>query len=199
MKEKTKVVKKRNWAFVLYPESAPEDWIDILQKTGLPFAVSPLHNKDLNADEEEKKAHFHVILCYSGPTSFSVVKRLTDSLNCPIPQALEQIIGYYRYFTHKDNPEKVQYSESDIFRGNGFNILDYSELKAGEKEKIKKQLIGIIRERQLSEYSDFINMLIECGTDEEFSVASNNTYFFDKYLTSIRNKSKQEYHNENNF
>ena len=27
--------KKRNWAFVVYPESAPSDWIEQLQQRGL--------------------------------------------------------------------------------------------------------------------------------------------------------------------
>ena len=30
-----KILKKRNWAFVVYPESAPSDWIEQLQQRGL--------------------------------------------------------------------------------------------------------------------------------------------------------------------
>ena len=107
-----------------------------------------------------------------------MVKRLTDSLGATAPQALEQVIGYYRYLTHKDNPEKAQYDEADIVRGNGFNILDYSDLKASEKEKIKKDLQILIKERSLLEYCDLMDILLESGTDEQYSVASNNTYFF---------------------
>lgn len=190
-KRSKKVIKKRNWAFIVYPESIKEDWIGELQLTGLPFAISPLHDADCNPEGEVKKAHYHVIVCYSGPTSYSVVKRLTDSLGATAPQALEQVIGYYRYLTHKDNPEKAQYDEADIVRGNGFNILDYSDLKASEKEKIKKDLQILIKERSLLEYCDLMDILLEFGTDEQYSVASNNTYFFDKYLTSLRNKVKE--------
>ena len=89
-------VKKRNWAFLVYPESAPVDWQEILQKTGLQCAISPLHDMDLDPTGEPKKAHYHVIACYSGPTSYNVVKSLTDALQCPIPQPLEQVRGYYR-------------------------------------------------------------------------------------------------------
>lgn len=62
-------MKKRYWAFVLYPESAPENWKEILQQTGLSCCVSPLHDKDINPTGEPKKAHYHIILCYSGPTT----------------------------------------------------------------------------------------------------------------------------------
>ena len=56
--------KKRNWAFVVYPESAPENWIEQLQLSGAQFTISPLHDKDLNATGEPKKAHWHVIAVY---------------------------------------------------------------------------------------------------------------------------------------
>lgn len=186
----SKNVKKRNWAFVLYPESAPVDWRDLLQKTGLQCAVSPLHDRDLNPDGEPKKAHFHVIICYSGPTSFNVVKALTDSLCCPIPQVLEQVRGYYRYFTHKDNPEKFQYQESEISTINGFSIMDFVELSKSEVLSIKRELQSLIRSADILEYSDLMDLLQDSDMIQQYDVASCNTYFFEKYISSRRNKQK---------
>lgn len=184
----SKNVKKRNWVFVLYPESAPHDWKEQLQQTGLQFAVSPLHDKDFDPDGNLKKAHYHVIACYSGPTSFNVVKNLTDSLNCPIPQPLEQVRGYYRYFTHKDNPEKFQYDECDIFTINGFSILDFVELTRSEVLSIKRELQALIRSLDIFEYSDFMDFLLDNEMFQQYDVASCNTYFFEKYISSRRNK-----------
>ena len=154
-------VKKRNWAFLLYPESAPADWLEQLQLTGLQCAISPLHDLDINPTGEPKKAHYHIILCYSGPTSYNVVKQLTDSLNKPIPQALEQVRGYYRYLTHKDNPEKAQYDDNDIKTINGFNIADYVELSKSEVIQIKSELQQLIINLNLLEYCDFMDYLLE--------------------------------------
>lgn len=181
-------VKKRNWAFVLYPESAPADWREQLQQTGLQCAISPLHDKDLNADNTVKKAHYHVIAVYSGPTSYNVVKRLTDSLNQPIPQPLEQVRGYYRYLSHKDNPEKAQYDEREITFINGFDIQDFVELTRREINAIKLDLLGFIRAKEIFEYSDFI----DCVEDDPswFYVAVSNTIFFDRYISSRRNAQK---------
>lgn len=184
----SKNVKKRNWAFVLYPDSAPDNWRDLLQQTGLQCAVSPLHDKDLNPDGAPKKAHFHIIVCYSGPTSYNVVKSLTDSLNCPIPQALEQVRGYYRYFTHKDNPEKFQYEECEISSINGFSIMDFVELSKSEVLSIKRELQFLIRSADILEYSDFMDLLQDSDMDQQYDVASSNTYFFEKYISSRRNK-----------
>ena len=77
-----KNVKKRYWAMILYPESAPDNWKDKLVESGIQCAVSPLHDKDKNADNTPKKAHYHIILCYEGPTTFKNVNSLCESLNC---------------------------------------------------------------------------------------------------------------------
>ena len=183
-------VKKRNWAFVLYPESAPDDWIEQLRQTGLQCAISPLHDKDIDPRAEPRKAHYHIILCYAGPTSFNVVRQLTERLNQPIPQALEQVRGYYRYLTHKDNPEKYQYSDDDIKTLNGFNISDFVELSKSEVLEIKRKLQNLIREINILEYSDFMDFLLDNEMSLEYEVGSNNTYFFEKYISSRRNKLK---------
>lgn len=183
-----KNVKKRNWAFVVYPESLPDDWLDILRQTGLQCAISPLHDKDLDPTGDPKKPHYHVIACYSGPTSFNVVKGLTDILNAPGPQALEQVRGYYRYLTHKDNPEKVQYSETDIRTLNGFSILDFCELSKSEVIAVKRKLQLLIRELDILEYSDLMDYLMDNEMNSDYDVASCNTYFLEKYISSRRNK-----------
>ena len=191
MANKKSNVKKRNWAFVLYPESAPSDWLEQLQLTGLQCAISPLHDKDIDPTGEPKKAHYHVILCYAGPTSYNVVNSLCSSLNQPIPQALEQVRGYYRYLTHKDNPEKYQYSEDDIKTVNGFNISDFVELSKSEVLEIKNKLQRFIRCKGFFEYCDFMDFLQDNEMSLEYEVASNNTYFFEKYISSRRNSAKK--------
>lgn len=184
--KKQVVLKKRNWGFVMYPESMPENWKEILTSAGLPIAVSPLHDMDVNPDGEPKKAHYHVLACYSGPTSENVVKRLTDALNAPKPIPIESVRGNYRYFTHQDNPEKHQYSADDIQTLNGFNILDFSEYTKSEVLTTKKMLVHLIIEQGFDEYSDFINYVLFNGSEIEFDVASGNTVFFNSYLKSVK-------------
>ena len=65
-------------------------------------------------------------------------KSLTERLNAPKPIPLEQVRGYYRYLTHKDNPEKAQYDEKDIQTLNGFDIRDFVEMtKARSMQKLE--------------------------------------------------------------
>ncbi|WP_217492410.1 Rep family protein, partial [Lysinibacillus xylanilyticus] len=76
----------KTWTFVIYPESAPENWREIIGEEHTPWVESPLHDKDVNADGEVKKPHWHVLMMYNSKKSFNQIKRLTDELNAPIPQ-----------------------------------------------------------------------------------------------------------------
>lgn len=187
----SKSIKKRNWAFVLYPESAPDNWRDLLQLSGLPAVISPLHDKDKDPTGEAKKAHYHIILTYPGPTTYNAVKSFTDSLNQPIPQPLESVQGYYRYLTHEDNPDKYQYDKSDIVPVNGFDIHDYIEMSKTEAMKIIKDIQQVIIAVDIREYSDLLDYLLEVN-QEWWQVAVNHTMMLNAYLKSRRYKLQQE-------
>lgn len=182
--------KKRNWTFVLYPESAPDNWRDILQQTGLEIAISPLHDSDIDPTGDLKKPHYHIILCYNNTVTGRMVKSLVDELNQPIPMPIDSVKGLYRYFTHKDNPDKYQYSENDIVTLNGFDVLDFSDLSTGDKSKIRVELVKFIRENDIDEYSDFIDKIIEIDKPDFLLVAMTSTIFFNAYLCSKRHKKK---------
>lgn len=190
-----KIIKKRYWAFCGYPESLPDDWKEQLIQTGLPCAISPLHDRDVNPTGETKKPHYHVILCYNGPTALSVVEKLTRQLGQPNPQAIENVKGYYRYLSHRDNPEKAQYDENEIETLNGFNVADYSDLTRSEVLEVKQKIIAIIRSCDIIEYCDLMDMLLDDGMMLEWEVASSHTFFFEKYITSRRYKILREDHN----
>ena len=187
----SKNIKKRYWAFILYPESAPTNWREQLQDTGLQIAISPLHDKDLNADNTPKKAHYHIILCYEGPTTYNNVLYLTSSLNQPIPQPLDSIRGYYRYFVHKDNAEKYQYNEFDISTLNGFDIKDYLELTSNQVVACIKEITHIIDDNNIFEFADLITLLRDNDTMKELmDVATNKHCFLNTYITSKRHSQK---------
>lgn len=185
-------VKKRNWAFVVYPESAPADWRERLQKSGLQCAISPLHDQDTNPDGEPKKPHYHVILVYGSPTTYNNVKALTNGqLGQTVPQPLEQVRGYYRYLTHADNPEKAQYSAGDIQLLNGFDIRDFVEMTKSEVMRYKRELLAFVRDNDILEYSDLLDILMDGGeaTADFLEVASNHTLMLTKYIASRRYKA----------
>lgn len=185
------MLKKRNWAFVLYTESAPEDWKEILKLKGITFAVSPLHDKDVNPTGEKKKAHYHVILCFPGPTTDKTVNQIVvGELHQPIAIALESVRGYYRYFTHKDNPEKYQYSENEIELFNGFDVTDV--LNNFEVFECLKTIQALIAENKIHEYAELMDFLLKEDFMELWNVAASHTLFLNTYISSKRNRYYDE-------
>lgn len=175
---------------MVYPESAPPDWMEMLKDTYLAFAISPLHDKDANPDGEVKKAHYHVILAWDGPQRKTAAKRIADFLNAPNPIKIESVKGAYRYFTHKDNPEKFQYDEQDIKLFNGFDISSHIVLTRKEKYEAVSEIKRIIRERQIVEYIDLLDEL-ESQDYNLFEVACDNTILTNALVRSMRHSKNK--------
>lgn len=165
-------LKGRHFAFVVYPESAPEDWIEQLKQTGLAFVVSPLHDKDINADNTPKKAHYHVIVSWGNSTTYRSARGLCDTLKCPIPQVLKNCNGMYRYLTHKDNPDKYQYKEQPKCYNGWVRPLDNADV-----ENIKKEIWKMVYTEDCQEYGELTMVCEERGA-EYFEIASKHTIFF---------------------
>lgn len=189
-----KNVKKRAWALVCYPDSLPSDWLDFLQSTGLEVAISPLHDKDFNADNTPKKPHFHIIIVYQNPTTFkNVEENICAYLNCPIPQPLESVKGYYRYLTHLDNPEKHQYNQNEIITLNGFDPSNFVNMTINEISAYLSIITDYIEELKIFEYRDLI-LLLKKDSDYRFLVpiAMNKTTFLNAYIKSFKFKNREK-------
>lgn len=112
--EKSRDTRTRNFATVVYPESAPEDWQDILARHCVPAFISPLHDKDINPTGEPKKPHFHVMLMFDGKKSMEQVAEIFASICGVGCEVVKSVRGYARYLCHLDNPEKAQYDTSAV-------------------------------------------------------------------------------------
>ena len=179
------MTKKRYWACVLYPESLPDDWSEYISLSGLSCCLSPLHDKDLNPDNTEKKPHYHLLICYDGPTTYNCVESFVKYLNGTIPIPIESPKGYYRYLTHKDNPEKYQYSSNDIRSFGGFDILNYS-LSNSDTQFIMSAIEDIIIAFNIKEYVDLIMELKNNYDPEYLIVLRTHTIHFSVLLRSMR-------------
>jgi len=183
-KWKEEKVKARYWAFIVYPDSVPENWHDILQKTGLEFAISPIHDKDLKGDEG--KPHWHVIAIWGNTTTGATARRVAENVNATLPTSVSAIKGYYAYLTHKNQQDKHQYLESDIRFINGFRIENYVELSSSEVEEMLDSLEDIIITNGITEYANLIEYLKDNNMITERRIARRHTYHLNAYLRSRR-------------
>lgn len=135
--------KSKYFCAVLYPDSKSYDIdnvIKALAKEHLTFAVSPIHDQDVEEDGSPKKGHYHLLLIYSSATTLNNIKRWFKV--CGLPESdLHSVrvcasgVGYYRYLTHKDNPEKAQYNDNDIRIFNDFDEL-FKKFSKSASDKI---------------------------------------------------------------
>ena len=114
--------KSKYFCSILYPDSTSYDvdkLIKALAEEHLTFAVSPIHDRDVEDDGTIKKRHYHLLLAYSSATTLNNIRSWFKL--CGLPESdLHSVrvcasgVGYFRYLTHKDNPEKAQYDVNDI-------------------------------------------------------------------------------------
>lgn len=186
-KKNKKETRARCWSFIAYPDSVPENWEQILtEQFNLKWARSPLHDSDLNADDTQKKPHWHIAVYFSNVKSFEQVKEISDTINATIPQKVHNLQGLMRYFIHLDNPEKAQYDIKDI-KAVGIDVeLEIYGLEEFNK-KLKGECFELIRANDLREYCDLIDFL-QYDYPQHFEYATNHTILFSAYLRARRHK-----------
>lgn len=190
-KDKKEAIKGRDWTFIVYPESAPENWRTILDESHMRWIESPLHDKDTNPDGEIKKAHWHILLSADGPITEKAVKKIIEPLNGPKPKKVGSARGLVRYMIHMDNPEKYQYQKEDIVGHNGADVESYFELTLTNKLTLMKEIVSFIYDEKLDNYADFLMYCIE-HSDDWFNVAVNhNTLAINKVLDAVWQKNKR--------
>lgn len=181
---KTRIYKTRNWATIVYPESAPEGWENILAESHVPAIVSPLHDKDINPGTEEvKKAHHHVLIMFDGPKEETFARSLFESIGGVGCQAVNSLRGQARYFCHLDNPEKAAYSPEDIKAFSGANYTDIIALPS-DKYKVIGEMMDWVEQNDIRSYRDL--MVYSRQNKQEWfqCLCDSGTYVMKEYLKS---------------
>lgn len=176
--------KSKYWGLIVYPDSAPDDWISLLEDLYVPFAVSPLHDRDVDKNGILKKAHWHVVFQFSNSTTSGIVKRAAVLTHSPGYIPLVSGSGSYQYLTHMNQKDKFQYSSDEVKIYNGFVVPDVS----GDEDdgcKNMKELFKYVRDNRIAEYSVLLDRLVDESRDDLFMLAVRNAYSLRSYLMSV--------------
>ena len=193
--QKKKEQRSNKWAFLFYKESAPEDYLNVLEELHVPFVLSPWHDKDVNRSTGEfKKAHKHGAFFFDSLKSYSQVSDLiSDKLNGP---AHVEIVmspkGMYDYFTHAENPEKTPYNVKDIESGAGSEL---DKFLAENSPNFLQEVYEIMRDSELKEFADFTDLIAREHSDL-LPFVFDRSYFFKIYLDSKRYNIGKELKND---
>lgn len=187
---KAKDGRTRNWNVIVYPESAPENWRQIIDDLHIEWAESPLHDQDLDATGETKKAHWHILLAFEGMKSFDQVKEITDQLNAPIPQRCAGLRGSIRYMAHMDNPDKHQYPVSHIIGHGGFDVAAQLRATGSERYQLIGEMIEFCSDHNIGEVSDLLMYALKHRPDDWFPIlCDSGMIVMQAHVRSIRHKA----------
>ncbi|MGT2666449.1 replication protein [Streptococcus rifensis] len=185
------IQRSNKWTFILYQDSAPENFIEILDALHIPYILSPWHDKDINKETGElKKMHRHGAFFFDSLKSKLQVSRLlVEKLNTPAHiEVVHSPKGLYDYFTHANDEQKTQYNINDIVSGCGFD-LDKFILENNEEDFLARA-IDIINQYDFVEFGSVVNYA-RANDPLLLKAILQKPYFFAKLLDSLRYNRQQ--------
>lgn len=173
----------RNYATCVYLDSAPSNWREIVSDAKIPCFISPLHDKDFNADNTPKKPHYHVFVMYDSVKTKEQATEFFKSFGGVGCETVNSLRGYARYLCHLDNPEKHQYSVDDV---TSFGGADYMQAigTAADKAKAIREMLAYIEENDITCFAD-LAMYSSINRSDWFDALINScAYFIKEYIKS---------------
>lgn len=174
----------RNFATIVYPESAPDNWISLLEEQFVPAFISPLHCEDLNPTGEAKKPHYHVILMFEGVKTIEQAQEIFDIIGGVGCTKVNSLRGYARYLCHLDNVgDKAVYNTSDVISLCG---ADYDSVIGLSTDKYKAigEMMDFCEDNNITSYWQLI-LYARTNNQGWFRVlCDNGTVVIKEYLKS---------------
>lgn len=185
--EKTSATPKdgrvRNITFMLYEDSCNPQWKELLDEEHIPH-MWIYHNRDKNPTGEDKKPHYHVILCFEGKKTPQQLQSYADLFGAAngVYKEVQSIRGMARYLCHMDNPEKEQYDSSEVHTC----AIDYNAIvgMASDKYKAISEMMSFCEENGIISYYELINYARIHRYDWFKSLCDNSTIVMKEYLKS---------------
>lgn len=188
-KSKNGIGRTRNYATVVYPESAPEGWQEILAQQFVPSFISPLHKDDVNPTGELKKAHYHIMIMFDSVKTKDQAQEIfakIGGVGCDVVQSLR---GYARYLCHLDNPEKAQYKQEDVRALCGADYVTAIGLVT-DKYKAISEMLDYCEENDIVYYNDLLLYARMERFDWFRVLCDNGTVVVKEYLKSREYKNR---------
>ena len=176
----------RSFLFILWEESMPEKWREILASWGSKFWVSPIHNKDQNSDGTPKKPHRHVVMTQDSKMQVGQVCALMNLLGCKMrPVKPVSIEASIQYLVHYNHPSKAQYKIDEIELFGGAELDKYFY---GSRASQRSDIAAVVEfcERQgVVEFADLVACACYGVLDLRYlDVIRDNVVLLNSYLRS---------------
>lgn len=171
------------WATVVYPDSMPEDFLSICESFYIPLAISPLHDSDISADGSPKKPHYHVLFHFGtnkkSKDQFLEYSSLIGGVGA-LPIGSNR--AYARYLCHLDDPNKHQYSVSDVITYGGYDYVDVISSGGSDLNSLSR-IIQWCNDNNCYCFADLIDFCRDYNM-EWFSILTKRSSLVREYMKS---------------
>lgn len=185
----------RQYAILVYADSAPDDWRERLTQEHVSALISPYHDKDVNPDGSQKKPHWHVMIMFDSVKSQAQVDALWNRVlgenRVKHYETVNSTRGYARYLCHLDNPEKAQYSKDDVQALGGADYEEIISLPSDDWE-ILDQIFDYIDESGERYYSRLLRYCRRERRDWWKLLVQRHSYVVVSYLKSVATELRDE-------
>lgn len=165
--------RNRSFMSVFYPESAPPDFRELIDSWHVP-SLLVLHDHD-----QDKQAHWHLLLMFSSLKTLKQVHSLTDELGSRLVQPVYDTRAAARYLRHLDHPEKHQYPMEALEAFSGASAADMTAPAVDPFPEI----LDFVRDQGLVSYSALVNYCRD-HRQEWLKPVASRTVFWLGYLKS---------------
>lgn len=177
--------RSRYWCILLYPDSCNPEWYDLLYSLGIKCAISPIHDRDIHDKGEKKgelkKPHYHILVNFGYGARLSDIASICDTIGGSTHvQLVKDVSVMHDYLTHKNNPEKAQYSPVNI---KYINSERYDYVNSEYKE-----ILNFIDEHECKSFQSLCWVLRQNYQDKLLEYVSKNCYYVKCYIDSRNNK-----------
>ena len=202
----------KNFMFIVYPDNKylVENWREVIQDYGHKAFISPLHDKDQYEKDDKddegkikhkkgelKKAHYHVCVCRSTPTTVRAivkyfVRMSADFDNNDVEYVRASIPAIYKYFTHEGKPNKAQYNAEEIEKINGFELFDYEQPTRTDSMRSGIEVMKIIREYN---FTTILELMLYLAEQEEYLLweyCQDHAYLINNWIYANTKKTLEK-------
>lgn len=170
------------WATIFYLESAHPNFIDLLKDAHVPFLLSPCHDRDLDANGNLKKGHYHCMFYFDSLKSRQQVLDIVSPLGGVGAEMVKSATSYARYLCHLDDSDKAQYNPADVvsYCMSYESAIETADAKYGTYGK----LIRFCIENHISNFAILLLKSQKVAPDI-FKICCDNAYFVKSLLSSL--------------
>lgn len=188
-KEKPKDERTRNWTIIVYEDSAPKNWRQIVQAQHCKAWISPYHKDDVRADGTPKKPHWHVVLAFAGKKSLAQIQAISDQLSktrvlwdeC----AVGDLRGMVRYLVHFDDADKAQYDIGEIQCFGGADAIEFFQ-GTGEVDECVGQMMDWLDDQGITSFAALSRYARQKRADWFRVLTGKRTVFMAQYCKSLQ-------------